>query len=1149
MSTTHNGSKLLPINRFGSVWYSFFSLVFLVLALPALAEGLYERHSHEFHCSTCEYLREQILRIQEGKKPITDTTLVPANFWTRNGHNVPLDANGWPGSYYSVDSNRTDSDGNGLRECRYTFSFNRFSVDGNYTSAEIEEFKEEFRRCAALWNAVLAYVGLEFKEVNDGSHHLVIEASNQIGGATGRATLFGAWSGNTATCRFRSTYERFGAHLTKTLNGAPNALFKRPPGNPFIYVYPLTAFHGTHNNQQISQSAISETMLHEMGHLMGLMHPFEALANSDISSIESYLVDWLSWPTVGNPPPDARSSVFAGEDFQATKWSRGLINTFMTYDNGADRAIYPEIPPPIKAFVAHYYGIHNRSSAQVLLDQAIREFREYSPLARGEIGQEREPNNSIAEALPIQAGKPILGALSSFDWDIFQNPANADAQEETFVDMVDWYIFRVAPEDVGHPMRITVSIGSLLYQDYYYTNGSGVQYDGDVQIQVIDPSGNLPPSSAGEFPSLTYTPSVPGDCYISIAKPDNYKRGVFKDYVLTVSYTDGHSSPLPTHTPTSTPTIVRPNSTPTPIMLLYVHNTDLAILRTYIVIEDGDDDFWNNSETDNPYPGEKIQFRAEIQNIGKLDIPQYTMECYVDGNLFTRYTPSGTFASGRSTTWQTSSWSHNRQGLHTVEWRFLVTGDEDTSNNSVTIEFYVGPKTEVPTATYTPTHTPTFTPTNTPTLTFTPTNTPSPTATEIPTSTPTYTPTHTPTATEIPAPTHTPTPTHTYTPTATEIPTSTPTSTPTATALPTSTPIPTPPYTPSPTATEFPSPTPIPTATPTQTPSPAASPTPPGGEQWIPMNPQNTTFDPVTGYPIARFAGFGALPTDNAFPDATDGEGLLVRLRPGEGVFIPINEPIHSGESLYELSVSARATSSKAQLALIALSLPVDGSLGYVNPIAGEVPVNQWGRLRLLYQCPGDAMMPILQIVAENEASETEITVYMDNLKVRPYTTPQTKAVQTTVSGDFNDVNDVSSLYPNVFQGPGTIPGLVALTNGQEGIGVRLAIDPTQNFAHFALLSTGASLPALLYTEMAVLRSSQDDGAGMLATEITNAQQNVVHFIKTSHLPVGEYVTLTLGGMFASANPLLEPLLVSQIGGPGARGDVILDNARIFALE
>ena len=194
----------------------------------------------------------------------------------------PFDAYGWPTHYYPILSNRTDSDNNGLRECRVKIDFDPFWQEGYYSYKEVEALKGDVRKCITIYNRSLQYVGLEFKEVDDESYHILIETTDdpELKDNAGWATSFGAWSFDKSILQLRRNYEHFGAYQYLLEKGASNALYKRPPGNPYAFVYSLDNFWTMRNGKNFFREPISEVVMHEMGHLVGIMHPFLALNNT-----------------------------------------------------------------------------------------------------------------------------------------------------------------------------------------------------------------------------------------------------------------------------------------------------------------------------------------------------------------------------------------------------------------------------------------------------------------------------------------------------------------------------------------------------------------------------------------------------------------------------------------------------------------------------------------------------------------------------------------------------------------------------------------------------------------------------------------------------------------------------------------------------
>ncbi|HOE10185.1 MAG TPA: hypothetical protein PLQ35_01560 [bacterium] len=695
----------------------------LSLCVPVSAHPGLVIHADSYKGSVADYLREKKNLLGGSPQAAITAPVAATNEATMHR---PMDAYQWPSRYYHILSNRTDSDGDGLRECRYAIDFRRFATDSGYSQAEIEALKNELRKCMEIYNRSLAYVGLEFKEVSDGSQHITALAtdSEDVQGYVGMGTYFGAFGVDDAILHFRSSYDRFVPSLGLLENGAPLAAYRYPPGNPFVCVFPIDVFAFQRGEQTLYGSPFSKTVLHEVGHLVGLMHPFDALTNNEEGATDSYLVDWLAWPEVGNPPPDAIAWTVNGEGQFSSGWSRGLNNTFMTYDAPSNH-VYGDLPPNVKAYLAHYYGVFNLNGAQQLLDTAIREYREKSPLAQEILTQEAELNDSINEPFIMEIGKPVLGALSSY----------TTYREEDYQDTEDWYAFYVAKSDLGRQIEVRVSIGSIFYGNFWSISNTGVYYNGDVMIQLYDSSGQYRESDVSEFPSITFTPTETGWHWIGIVHSTTDGFQVSKDYVLNVEFTDGQPSSLPTFTPTPKPTLPPRNTNPTPIAVKY--NFDGAVTEVSLL------DAANDSlVVTNPAPGQGIRFKGVIKNVGYEVIPDYSWECYVDGNLYSRSYNNGPIELNTWWTWKTGGrWSASTPGFHTVEWRLSISGDENPSNDTKSLTFAVGnvalpTSTPTRTPTRTPTATPTVTPTVTPTPTFTPTRPPSLTATSTPGSGP-----------------------------------------------------------------------------------------------------------------------------------------------------------------------------------------------------------------------------------------------------------------------------------------------------------------------------------------------------------------------------------------------------------------------------
>ena len=137
--------------------------LFLFLFALALVRvsGLHSAVADTFSFPQCQsgttlYLQEQLQRIADGKKLISNSSLVPDFLWERSQTNEPQNAYRWPTFYFSLDTDRNDTNGNGIRECRVKIDLSGFNKSGVYTLGEVQTFENEFRRVLAMYNSALA---------------------------------------------------------------------------------------------------------------------------------------------------------------------------------------------------------------------------------------------------------------------------------------------------------------------------------------------------------------------------------------------------------------------------------------------------------------------------------------------------------------------------------------------------------------------------------------------------------------------------------------------------------------------------------------------------------------------------------------------------------------------------------------------------------------------------------------------------------------------------------------------------------------------------------------------------------------------------------------------------------------------------------
>jgi len=367
--------------------------------------------------------------------------------------------------------------------------------------------------------------------------------------------------------------------------------------------------------------------------------------------------------------------------------------------------------------------------------------------------------------------------------------------------------------------------------------------------------------------------------------------------------------------------------------------------------------------------------------------------------------------------------------------------------------------------------------------------------------------------------------------------------TPTPTATPTNTPTLTPTYTSTPTATHTSTPTFTPTCTPTATLTPTFTATP-IPEDFLLMN---MAVYPVQGFDPPNSVDYGSLPSDAIFVGSTDGTGLRLSLLPGQGAFLMLNRPVSAQIGLMKLQVSVRASSDQVQMALIAFSNTQEYvCCGYVNPINSEVPVNQWGMMRYIFDSPTEEIIPALQFVVGSDAPSGAYPVFVDNLQIESYTAPSLQTVTMQSDSTFDTIkSNLLGLNPNSFLPMGGVPGTVALTPGQSGQGIKLSLTPGQLASHVVMYSEAPGMPAMVWGSVQVKRDQGDQG--MLGFVITDGDQTVGYFIDIRALPTDAFKEVRMAGNFMVGEKDLPPVAVVQLGGPGVESSVVIDELAVQA--
>ncbi len=328
-----------------------------------------------------------------------------------------------------------------------------------------------------------------------------------------------------------------------------------------------------------------------------------------------------------------------------------------------------------------------------------------------------------------------------------------------------------------------------------------------------------------------------------------------------------------------------------------------------------------------------------------------------------------------------------------------------------------------------------------------------------------------------------------------------------------------------PSADATPTPTPIGgetgEPTPTVTPTPYATPTPEIQETPVPQpasiryefsgasaDENNVTLQGAGfgAYPQADVS-FGYLPTDNAFEGATDGQGVIVKADPGEGVMIFGSRIDDNRSALIRCSVRTNLPNAEVTIAsigsapgrFIAVNYPEDES--YFN--------GRYMRLQTFCVPPSIGIQPLIQIVNTNP-TET-LTAYIDNLEVHfidPYKyysgafldgdeidPPADKiSIPSSQAAGFNynpypeiprdfravanpDSNTIIDLFWSVFGSQLGVIYLQRSTTGQENDWSQLAIFPAIEIPDFSYSDFDLSPNTLYYYRLFVQNSISRYGA------------------------------------------------------------------------
>lgn len=130
-------------------------------------------------------------------------------------------------------------------------------------------------------------------------------------------------------------------------------------------------------------------------------------------------------------------------------------------------------------------------------------------------------------------------------------------------------------------------------------------------------------------------------------------------------------------------------------------------------------------------------------------------------------------------------------------------------------------------------------------------------------------------------------------------------------------------------------------------------------------------------YPQADVA-FGYIPTDNAFDGATDGQGVIITAKPGEGVMVFGQKINTTNAALVRCSI--RTDQPTASVLIATIGDKPDEFVATNTPNHEGYFTGQYLRLQTFCTPPSTGFQPVIQIL--NTSKTESLTAYLDNLEV-----------------------------------------------------------------------------------------------------------------------------------------------------------------------
>ncbi|MFH1743288.1 MAG: hypothetical protein ABIH23_30145 [bacterium] len=121
----------------------------------------------------------------------------------------------------------------------------------------------------------------------------------------------------------------------------------------------------------------------------------------------------------------------------------------------------------------------------------------------------------------------------------------------------------------------------------------------------------------------------------------------------------------------------------------------------------------------------------------------------------------------------------------------------------------------------------------------------------------------------------------------------------------------------------------------------------------------------------------GGIPTDSG--EFTDGQGAMIIASPGQ-LELLMFPTLDVGENTVLIRLSVHSIGAGAAIGLAVLDGSWDGSIATNIPANSSIFEDGYHRMVLLYDPPGESIVPVLQVA--NLSGTENVLIYIDNLEI-----------------------------------------------------------------------------------------------------------------------------------------------------------------------